>query len=90
MGDAADYATESGMEMLALHNAGRCGEVGPCPYCDEEPAACEYCGRPKVPGTRCRGNDQCIYGPDGKEAECCEGWSDMCCRCGRDYALGQM
>jgi hypothetical protein len=66
---------------------GDCGE----PSCGHfGRTTCEYCGEPKVPGTKCCGNDQCIYGPDGKEAECCEGWSSYCCKCGYSYALGQM
>ena len=36
MGDMADECTEQGELALALHEAGRCGEVGPCPYCEDE------------------------------------------------------
>ena len=52
--------------------------------------SCTYCGEKKVSGTQCPGNDQCIYGEDGKPAECCEGWAGMCCKCGHYYALGQL
>lgn len=54
MGEAADDYTDSGLEMLALHQRGACGEVGLCSYCiqeelDEhqagncEPEWCPYC-----------------------------------------------
>lgn len=39
MGDMADDCFDAGLEMLALHQEGRCGEVpGMCPYCLEEMA----------------------------------------------------
>ena len=31
----ADRLTEEGMDDLALHNSGLCGECGPCQYCEE-------------------------------------------------------
>jgi hypothetical protein len=51
---------------------------------------CGRCGEPKRPGTFCVGCDQCTGGPGGTPDECCTGWGDHCCRCGTDYALGQL
>ncbi len=36
MGDIADYIIEQGLDDLAQHHAGRCGEIGPCQHCKEE------------------------------------------------------
>jgi len=36
MGDMADYHIEQGLDALALHDAGMCGEFGWCPYCETE------------------------------------------------------
>lgn len=36
MGDAADDLTDGSIAHLAMHQSGRCGEVGPCPYCEDE------------------------------------------------------
>lgn len=61
---------------------------------DEDPSTaqtlCDQCEEPKVPGTQCKGNDECNEGADGGPAECCEGWGPYCCRCGHSYALGQL
>ena len=27
---------DEGINLLVLHQRGECGEVGPCPYCEEE------------------------------------------------------
>ncbi len=51
---------------------------------------CRYCGEAKVEGEPCPGCDQCIYGPNGGPAEACEGWGRYCCKCGADFARGQM
>lgn len=51
---------------------------------------CDRCGEPTRPGTFCKGNDECIAGPGGSPAECCDGWGPYCCRCGADYAIDQM
>ncbi len=36
MGDMADYTTDQGELAFDLHEAGMCGEVGICQYCEEE------------------------------------------------------
>ncbi len=36
MGDCADYDIEQGESLVNLHETGMCGEVGPCPYCEDE------------------------------------------------------
>jgi len=41
MGDAADDDTDAGLDALALHADGRCGELGgPCPYCEPDDDDC--------------------------------------------------
>jgi hypothetical protein len=41
MGDARDALDDAGQDALALHQRGECGEVGPCPYCEDDQAAWE-------------------------------------------------
>jgi hypothetical protein len=36
MGDAADMATEQGLDALLLHETGECDSKDPCQYCAEE------------------------------------------------------
>jgi hypothetical protein len=56
-----------------------------------EAETCPNCGEPKVmDGPPCFGDDVCCEGPDGGPAQPCAGWGRYCCRCGRDYALGQL
>jgi hypothetical protein len=52
-------------------------------YHDTSKTYCGRCGEPKVAGEKCNGEGGC-------DEECCEGWSGHCCRCGTDYALGQL
>jgi hypothetical protein len=45
VGDAADMATEQGMEELSLHERGECDTLNPCRLCDPEdemPIATSY------------------------------------------------
>ena len=36
MGDAADMATEQGLDVLSLHERGECDRREPCQLCDDE------------------------------------------------------
>lgn len=52
---------------------------------------CAGCGLATVAdGDPCPGCDQCNHGPDGGPARPCDGWGRFCCRCGADYARGQL
>lgn len=52
---------------------------------------CERCGKPKVAGRFCEGNDApCEQGPNGATVLCCAGWGFRCCRCGSRWAIDQI
>ncbi len=90
------------LERIALHNY--MSEESGHTWCDIakaqadiaskeleiRPAKCPCCLRLKVPETKCPGCDECNNGPDGGPAQACEGWGSYCCRCGADFARGQM
>lgn len=52
MGEAADMATEQGLDALLLHETGECDSIDPCQYCAEEEINAEKLERKRAKRTK--------------------------------------